>query len=137
MAHVFAAHDEGPRPNAELSEAERGLFDNLIILCAICHTTIDKAEVDYPASRILRWKREHGEHLSRIFTAIRHTNRSEVRAVIAPLLAENGAIHEEYNPDHDYRVDPESESAAKWKDHRTRPTTTVPCRSNSGLQPGA
>jgi hypothetical protein len=40
MAHVFAANDKGPRGNPELSEPERGTFENLILLCSTCHTMI-------------------------------------------------------------------------------------------------
>ena len=56
MAHVFAAADDGPRANAELTEAERGRYDNLILLCPTCHTIIDKASDEYPDATILRWK---------------------------------------------------------------------------------
>jgi hypothetical protein len=59
MAHVFSASDEGPRANRILSEAERGAYENLIILCPKCHTIIDKAEQEYPGSLLLTWKREH------------------------------------------------------------------------------
>jgi len=33
MAHVFAAADDGPRANPILTNAERGRFENLILLC--------------------------------------------------------------------------------------------------------
>src|ERR1700687_1051764 len=47
MAHVFAARDDGPRANRELSKEERGAFENLILLCSLCHTIIDKAPEVY------------------------------------------------------------------------------------------
>jgi hypothetical protein len=43
MAHVFAANNGGPRANPQLSEAERGAFENLVVLCSNCHTMVDKA----------------------------------------------------------------------------------------------
>lgn len=54
MAHIFAAQDDGPRANPELTEEERGAFANLILLCANCHTVIDKAPEAFPDSAILR-----------------------------------------------------------------------------------
>lgn len=43
MAHVFAANDSGPRAKPDLSKEERGAFENLVMLCANCHTRVDKA----------------------------------------------------------------------------------------------
>jgi len=60
MAHVFAAADDGPRANAELTQAERGRYSNLILLCPTCHTIIDKAPGEYPDTVILMWKQQHG-----------------------------------------------------------------------------
>ena len=115
MAHVFAANDDGPRANRELSEEERGEFENLILLCSACHTIIDKAEQDFPDHLIAGWKRDHEAQLTKIFGAVHLASRSEVRAVIEPLLMENRIIFEEYNPDLEYRENPESEKAAVWQ----------------------
>lgn len=115
MAHVFAANDDGPRSNARLTKAERGAYENLVLLCSDCHTTIDKAEQDFPGPLLKRWKLDHEGRLARIFGAVRLASRSEVRAVIEPLLIENRAIFEQYNPDLDYGQDPESERAATWQ----------------------
>ena len=59
MAHVFAATDGGPRTKPELSKHERGAFENLVVLCANCHTMVDKAPDAFSDSVMLRWKREH------------------------------------------------------------------------------
>ena len=48
MAHIIAASDDGPRADAKASAAEKGSYDNLILLCANCHTSIDKAPEDFP-----------------------------------------------------------------------------------------
>lgn len=115
MAHVFAAQNEGPRANKELSEAERGAFDNLILVCSACHTIIDKAEKDYSDKLLAAWKRDHEARLAKIFGAVHWASRSEVLSAIAPLLLENQVIFKEYGPDQDYREDPESELAALWQ----------------------
>jgi hypothetical protein len=115
MAHVFAANNQGPRANTELAEAERGAFENLILLCSTCHTIIDKAEQDFPDHVLSAWKRAHEARLAKVFGAVHLASRSEVRGVIEPLLRENRVIFEEYNPDLDYRENPESEMAAAWQ----------------------
>lgn len=115
MAHVFAANDEGPRANRALSKAERGACENLILLCSLCHTKIDKAEQDFPENLLLAWKRGHEERLKKIFGAVHFSSRAEVSDAIKPLMDENNAIFQEYRPDLDYREDPESEMAAVWQ----------------------
>ena len=115
IAHVFAANNQGPRANTLLTEAERGAFENLILLCSNCHTTIDKAEADFPDRLLAAWKSDHGARLAKIFGAVHFASRTEVRAAIEPLLFENRALFEEYGPDLDYRENPESEMAATWQ----------------------
>jgi hypothetical protein len=115
MAHIFAANDEGPRANKALSQAERGVFENLILLCSLCHTIADKAEEDYPDALIRNWKREHEEHVTRAFGAVKLKSRAEVLAMIEGPMQENLVIFEQISPDLDYREDPESEKAAAWQ----------------------
>ena len=115
MAHVFAANDGGPRGNDELSEAERGAFDNLILLCSACHTIIDKAEQDFPDQLLASWKRDHEERLAKIFGAVHLGSRAEVFSCINAPMQENRIIFQEYGPDLGYREDPESEMAAAWQ----------------------
>ena len=78
MAHVFAANNKGPRANTKLSEAERGAFENLILLCSTCHTMMDKAEEDFPDQLLEAWKRDHEARLARIFGAVHAASRPEV-----------------------------------------------------------
>jgi hypothetical protein len=115
MAHVFAASDYGPRPAEMLSEAERGAFDNLILLCPVCHTLIDKAEQDFPDKILATWKRNHQNRLAKIFGAVHLNSRAEVSTAIVGSMRENQVIFEEYSPDLDYRQDPESEMASAWR----------------------
>lgn len=115
LAHVFAAMDDGPRANDKLSEAERGLFENIILLCPTCHTIVDKAEEDFPAGLLTRWKADHARKIAKVFGAAHYASREEVRAAINPLFAENGAIHKALNPELDYRANPEAEEALKWQ----------------------
>lgn len=115
MAHVFAAADEGPRANSELTEAERGRYENLILLCPNCHTIIDKAPDEYPDAVILGWKRQHGERIAALFGAVEYASRSQARDAIEPAMEENWLVFEKYGPDNEYRYDPESELATTWR----------------------
>ena len=115
MAHICAANNSGPRANAELSQADRGGFDNLILLCSSCHTIVDKAPSDYPDTTVLRWKHDHQARLDQSFGAVTFLSRPEVRSAIAPLLSENSQIFEQYGPNLEYRDNPESEMAIVWR----------------------
>lgn len=115
LAHVFAANDGGPRSQPELTKEERGAFENLVVLCANCHTMVDKAPVAFPDSLILRWKREHANKLQRLFGAVRFDDRTSARQAVEPLLAQNFAIFQQYGPHIEASRNPESGAAEQWK----------------------
>lgn len=115
MAHVFAAKDGGPRSNPELNKEERGAFENLVVLCANCHTVVDKAPDAFPDSMMLGWKREHANKLQGLFGAVRFDDRTAARQVVARLLAQNLAIFQQYGPHIEAARNPESGAAEQWK----------------------
>jgi hypothetical protein len=115
MAHVFSVTDKGPRANKTLSEAERGAYENLILLCPTCHTKIDKAENEFPDSLILKWKKDHRNKIAEIFRVLQYPTRQDARAAIEPLLDENRTIFETYGPETQERYNPESDMPAIWK----------------------
>ncbi|MFO1344229.1 MAG: hypothetical protein U1F05_14070 [Burkholderiales bacterium] len=115
MAHIFSANDKGPRARPTITAAERGAFENLILLCSSCHTEIDKAPEDFPDTVVTGWKQLHAVKLASLFGAIEYSSRSEVRLAIEPALAENRAVFVDYGPDNAYRLNPESEMADTWR----------------------
>lgn len=115
MAHIVAANDGGPRANPILSKEALGAFENLILLCANCHTIVDKAPAAYPDAMILRWKREHANKLRALFGVVRFEDRFQGRQAVEPILAENLAIFENYGPHIEAAQNPESGAAEKWK----------------------
>lgn len=115
IAHICAAGDDGPRANTSLTPEQRGAYDNLILLCPTCHTIVDKAPDVFPDPLVRGWKRSHLEKLAAVFGTKRYPDRPTARAALTPLLDENGAVHEQYGPDNDYRYNPESEQADVWK----------------------
>ncbi len=86
---MFAANDDGPRANVALSEEERGAFENLILLCSLCHTIIDKAPEVYSDLIIFGWKRTHADKLRSLFGVTCFRSRSEARAALEGPLREN------------------------------------------------
>lgn len=115
MAHIIAVSDDGPRADAKASATDKGSYDNLILLCANCHTTIDKAPADFPDDKIKNWKRKHVERIASLFGAVEYSDRATARKAIEPALAENRTIFDQVGPDNDYRADPESEFAKVWQ----------------------
>jgi hypothetical protein len=115
MAHIIAASDNGPRASKAVTEEERGEYDNLILLCANCHTMVDKASSDFPDARMKEWKRNHVERIATLFGAVEYASRGAARKAIEPVLHENHAIFDQYGPDNAYRDNPESEEAKVWQ----------------------
>jgi|SRR5258708_5769658 hypothetical protein len=115
MAHVFAANDKGPRAKVELTARERGAYENLILLCPSCHTMIDKAPKDFPDGLLIEWKHSHFKRIAAAFGAVEYGSRQTARAAIEPALAENRMIFDDYGPENDYRLNPESELAIAWQ----------------------
>ncbi|NQU06109.1 MAG: hypothetical protein HQ568_08455 [Calditrichaeota bacterium] len=114
MAHVFSASDRGPRPPKKMTKLERGSYSNLILLCANCHTKIDKAEKDFPDILILEWKQRHKDAILNLFRAVECNSRGEARALIEPILAENNVIVNTYGPLGEEKYNPESELPKLW-----------------------
>lgn len=115
MAHIIGASGKGPRADATVTPADKGSYDNLILLCANCHTTIDKATEDFPDNMIREWKRKHVEQIRSLFGAVEYQDRATARKAIEPALRENRAVFDQYGPNNDYRMDPESELAKVWQ----------------------
>jgi hypothetical protein len=115
MAHVFAANDGGPRAKPGLDKDERGAFENLVVLCANCHTMVDKAPESFPDTMMMRWKREHSNKLQGLFGAVKFSDRASARQAVEPLLMENYAIFQQYGPHIDAAQNPESGAAEQWK----------------------
>lgn len=115
MAHVFAANDGGPRGKPDLSKDERGAFENLVLLCANCHTMVDKAPDAFTDKVILGWKREHANRLQGLFGVMKFNDRAAARHAVEHLLTENHAIFNQYGPHVEAARNPESGVAEQWK----------------------
>lgn len=100
LAHIIPASDKGPRGGVEdaAPQNERAHHSNLVLLCANCHTTIDKAPHAYPAEMLREWKQRRLEEIRTSVSTPTFSTRSEARAHIVGALDANHAIHSRYGP---------------------------------------
>ena len=115
IAHIFSAADKGPRAKILLTAEERAAYENLILLCPVCHTIVDKAPDEHPDDLMVNWKSNHVARISAVFSVVNYTDRRSVRSAIEPALSENRLIFDEYGPHNKCRFDPESELAQVWR----------------------
>ncbi len=85
------------------------------MLCANCHTIVDKAPAAYPDAMMLGWKSDHAEKLRALFGVIAFDSRQAAREAVEPILAKNRAIFEQYGPHIEAAENPESGAAERWK----------------------
>jgi hypothetical protein len=100
LAHVIAASPGGPRdvPLADVSLEDRAHHSNIILLCANCHTVIDKAPAAYPSEMLRQWKLKRLEEIRAAVSTPKFASRAEARAYIERELDTNRAIHAKYGP---------------------------------------
>ncbi len=113
IAHIISVGD-GARNNSKLPPKVKGSFENLILLCPVCHTIIDKSEEDFPESLILQWKNDHEQRIEEIFSVRLYQTRAEVRQVLQPLFRENKTIFDTYGPHSGEQFNPESNYPRIW-----------------------
>lgn len=114
-AHIIAASEDGPRGATTASAEERGAWSNLLLLCANCHTLVDKSVTAYPRDLLLEWKRSRTEKTEQALGVLSFASREEARASIEGARVQNRVIHEDFGPDNDYAINPEAEEAAVWR----------------------
>ncbi|MBN2595657.1 MAG: hypothetical protein JXR82_02620 [Marinifilaceae bacterium] len=98
LAHVVGQKKDGPRGNTSLPLIDRDEFENIILLCPTCHTTIDKNPKLYSESTILQWKNNHEESIRSLFSAMKFESREGIRQFIFPIMVENRSIFMNYGP---------------------------------------
>lgn len=116
MAHIIGASNDGPRSSITLTKADKGKFENLILLCPNCHTKIDKTESEFSDKLLKKWKSNHSLKIQDLFGIIKYENRSAIRQVVKKIMLENKVIFDTVGPLTDERFNPESENPKKWKE---------------------
>jgi hypothetical protein len=61
IAHIKALNPGGPRYDAEMTDAERNCYRNVLLLCSAHHRLIDRiAPDDHPVDLLQQWKVDRG-----------------------------------------------------------------------------
>ncbi len=63
IAHIIGSSKQGPRGGNE-SESLQTEFSNLMLLCLVCHKSIDDAPENYPIELLQQWKQEHEDRIA-------------------------------------------------------------------------
>lgn len=94
-AHIIGFSEDGPRGEGELSAELAEDLTNLMLMCRVCHKTIDANQDQYPVDLLRRMKCAHEERVERV-TAIGQERGSHI------LLY--GANVGDHNPQVSYQV---------------------------------
>lgn len=126
MAHIIPAATGGPRgaDGAGVTAAERARPTNIVVLCANCHTLVDKSPGDYPAAILHSWKRHRIDDVSRALSAARVATREELREQLEPLLEANALIFQLYGPDDSLSED----RAETWRREAAQSIVPANCK---------
>jgi hypothetical protein len=113
MAHQIAQSPKGPRGGTAPGSDE---YDNLLLLCPQCHTTIDKApEGTFTVDMLKDWKQMHEAWVDSWSAAPKYQILSELARAVLGILAENRAYFDEYGPKSKVaQNDPGSSTHAVW-----------------------
>ena len=76
-AHIIGFSKAGPRGEQDLSDELARDIDNLMLLCRLCHKTIDTNHAQYPVDRLRRMKHAHEQRIERV-TAIGQERESHI-----------------------------------------------------------
>lgn len=115
LAHVIAAREAGPRGHQASAETDLAEPDNIILLCANCHTQADKAPDHYTIEMLREWKRLRMAELETLFGAVVFESRADASAAADRLLRQNRAVFEAYGPHTAKARGHTSEAARQWR----------------------
>ncbi len=115
-AHIVAHSPAGPRGGATPNDSPVDDPANLVLLCPTCHTKVDKAPDEYPATVLLDLKSNRAAAVARIGGIVTFSNRADARAAVEVLLSQNRETFNHSGPDKDDGSFPTLEAAAKWRE---------------------
>lgn len=116
MAHMVARNIGGPRADFKNGA---NIYENLILLCPMCHTKIDKSPDEYSLKLLADWKQSHELWIEESLTASKFANAHEMLEAISEQLNESYYYFVEYGPQSKRaQYDPASSSHAIWMARR-------------------
>ena len=117
LAHIIGQKESGPRGESELPLTERDEYENIILLCPNCHTTVDKAKEKFPVELLGHWKSAHVKQLEASFIVPVHKNRENLKLALRSLLRENYRIFLTYGPSSESSPDVFSDKIVMWEQY--------------------
>ena len=78
VCHIKAENPGGPCFDNKLSEDQRRLPNNLILLCSTCHTLVDAEPENYPVRRLTKWKNDREDQFSAVGDTLQQRYVEEV-----------------------------------------------------------
>lgn len=83
-AHIYGVRPGGPRFRADLVDAVRDSFDNLLLLCLPHHTEVDSKEGEdlYPPETLREWKRKHEGAQGSVLKGLRATPEGLINVLV-------------------------------------------------------
>ena len=114
MAHIVAATTGGARDvdKKEMSETDRAHHSNIAVLCANCHTVVDKDPDNHPIDMMRAWKARHQQALEQALGTPHFEDRASARAYVEPRLSDNRTVFLAYGPIKD---DFSEDRAHQWR----------------------
>lgn len=96
-AHIKAFGKKGPRADSDMSISEKNAETNLILVCANCHTLIDKNQDTYTAKKLREIKNNHeNKVLKKLNNDIPNVCFSELEDILKYLTSDQITIQDEY-----------------------------------------
>lgn len=100
MAHIIPAAPGGPRGEhePEVGQDRRADASNIVVLCANCHTVIDKASASYPPEVLRGWKATRQDQIVAVVGTSKLKDRESLWTSLSGPLSQNSKVFEAYGP---------------------------------------
>ena len=112
MAHIIARQTRGPRG---VDVGGPDTYENLVLLCPTCHTSVDKAPGTFTVEILLGWKAEHEKWVDGWAVSHKMKSSKELMEFVSTLLKDNHHYFHQYGPKSVIAVrNPASSAYAIW-----------------------
>lgn len=96
MAHIAGENEGSARYDDTMTDEQRFNYDNLMLLCPNCHTTIDNAPESYLVKTLKDYKQKHEAHIkAQLFQFAQNTSFAELEVLLNYVAASGSAINED------------------------------------------
>lgn len=84
MAHIAGENEGSARYDVTMTDEQRYAYDNLLLLCPTCHSTIDNAPDSYPVAKLKEYKQKHESYIkSQLFQCAQNTSFAELDVLLS------------------------------------------------------